>query len=249
MTTKDKIIRHAHYIERYKSGQSKTIDKYLKRVDRVIRELLTRSNAIKSKKTLVAIQREARERILIIYKEWAKELDINLVDFAASEANFTARAVGQSMAIPSQHVLAAAIRSRPFTTVLLREELNNYTREQVRLIKNAISNGFYTGESNAEIIKNIRGTKANNFKDGILSIGKRKAERITRTAINHTSAQARLKLLEANSDLFTRYEWVATLDARTSNICKELDGKQWKIGKGRVPPAHPNCRSTITPVL
>lgn len=44
------------------------------------------------------------------------------------------------------------------------------------------------------------------------------------------------------------YEFLATLDGRTSEICRELDGKHFKVrdampGKN-YPPMHPNCRST-----
>lgn len=44
------------------------------------------------------------------------------------------------------------------------------------------------------------------------------------------------------------YEYLATLDGRTSEACQELDGKHFKVkdavpGKN-YPPMHPNCRST-----
>ena len=44
------------------------------------------------------------------------------------------------------------------------------------------------------------------------------------------------------------YEFLATLDGRTSEVCRELDGKHFKVrdampGKN-YPPMHPNCRST-----
>jgi len=249
MTTRDKLIRHSHYVERYKTGQANLIDNYLKRVDKVLREILTRTEGITNKAQLRLIQKELRIEMRDIYREWANKIDINLVDFAASEAGFAARASGTGLIIPSRHILAAAIRSRPFTTVLLRDELNGYITSQIKLIKNAIAEGFYVGESNAQIMSRIRGTKARNYKDGLLSMSKRKAERIVRTAINHTAAQARASLIAANSDIFTHYEWVATLDSRTSDICRGLDGKKFKIGKGRLPPAHPNCRSTIIPVM
>ncbi len=44
------------------------------------------------------------------------------------------------------------------------------------------------------------------------------------------------------------YEYLATLDNRTSEICRELDGKHFKIQDAvpgvNYPPMHPNCRST-----
>jgi hypothetical protein len=44
------------------------------------------------------------------------------------------------------------------------------------------------------------------------------------------------------------YEWVSVLDDKTTNICLSRDGNRYIFGKGPVPPAHVNCRSTIVPV-
>lgn len=41
------------------------------------------------------------------------------------------------------------------------------------------------------------------------------------------------------------YLWVSVLDSITSQICRSLDGRLFAFGKGPLPPAHPNCRSTI----
>src|SRR3546814_15905752 len=53
----------------------------------------------------------------------------------------------------------------------------------------------------------------------------------------------------ANADLVKRYRWVSTLDDRTSEICQSLDGTEWPVGEGPLPPILPNCRSRIVPVL
>jgi len=42
---------------------------------------------------------------------------------------------------------------------------------------------------------------------------------------------------------------VATLDTRTSSICRALDGREFEYGKGPTPPQHFNCRSTTVPVI
>lgn len=41
------------------------------------------------------------------------------------------------------------------------------------------------------------------------------------------------------------YRWVSILDSKTSQICRTLDGQVFQFGKGPLPPAHPNCRSSI----
>ena len=55
--------------------------------------------------------------------------------------------------------------------------------------------------------------------------------------------------MKENSDLITGYQWVSTLDSKTSDQCTALDGMQFKVGEGPLPPIHPNCRSTTTPTL
>ena len=48
-----------------------------------------------------------------------------------------------------------------------------------------------------------------------------------------------------------KYEILATLDGRTSEICRDMDGKVFGIKDYEVgttaPPFHPNCRSTTVP--
>lgn len=41
------------------------------------------------------------------------------------------------------------------------------------------------------------------------------------------------------------YRWVSRLDSKTSQICRSLDGRVFQFDKGPLPPAHPNCRSSI----
>ena len=49
------------------------------------------------------------------------------------------------------------------------------------------------------------------------------------------------------------YKYDAFLDSRTSEICRELDGKRFKVSEMEIgvnaPPLHPNCRSTTQLVL
>lgn len=41
------------------------------------------------------------------------------------------------------------------------------------------------------------------------------------------------------------YRWISILDNKTSQICRSLDGQVFLFGEGPIPPAHPNCRSSI----
>ncbi len=50
------------------------------------------------------------------------------------------------------------------------------------------------------------------------------------------------------SSVFEKYAWYSVIDNRTTWICISRNLKVYYYGKGPVPPAHVNCRSTIGPV-
>ena len=72
---------------------------------------------------------------------------------------------------------------------------------------------------------------------------------LIRTSINQVANTASQQVYEANQDITQRYRYVATLDTRTSAICRALDGREFDYGKGPMPPQHFNCRSTTVPVI
>ena len=72
---------------------------------------------------------------------------------------------------------------------------------------------------------------------------------IVRTSINQVANTASQKVYEANQEITERYEYISTLDSRTSAICARLDGQIFEYGKGPTPPQHFNCRSTTVPVI
>jgi SPP1 gp7 family putative phage head morphogenesis protein len=72
---------------------------------------------------------------------------------------------------------------------------------------------------------------------------------LLRTSINQVSNAASQQVYEANQDVTKKYRYVATLDTRTSAICRALDGREFEYGKGPMPPQHFNCRSTTVAVI
>lgn len=75
------------------------------------------------------------------------------------------------------------------------------------------------------------------------------ARRLIRTETTYATNQA--ELLAYDELDIERYEFVATLDRRTSTICQKMDGqvfetKDAQAGKN-LPAMHPNCRSTTIP--
>ena len=72
---------------------------------------------------------------------------------------------------------------------------------------------------------------------------------IVRTSVQQVANAASEQVYKANPDITKKYRYVATLDSRTSAICRSLDGKEFEYGKGPEPPVHFNCRSTTIPII
>lgn len=72
------------------------------------------------------------------------------------------------------------------------------------------------------------------------------ARRIVRTESTYAAGQAELRAY-AEADV-EQYQYLATLDGRTSPICRKLDGQIFALQDAQpganYPPMHPNCRST-----
>ena len=76
-------------------------------------------------------------------------------------------------------------------------------------------------------------------------------ERLIRTEAAYIQGQSNKKFYEDVE--LDKYEYVATLDMKTSKVCQELDGKQFNVEDAKAgvnyPPMHPHCRSTTIPVV
>jgi len=125
----------------------------------------------------------------------------------------------------------------------------------------AIRQGVLSGETNVQIARRLMGRLNFNeyAKEGTrafalagnqpLKLANNQIKTIVRTSINQVSNAASQSVYAANKDVAPEYEYVATLDSRTSSICQRLDGQKFGYDKGPTPPQHFNCRSTTVPVV
>jgi SPP1 gp7 family putative phage head morphogenesis protein len=125
----------------------------------------------------------------------------------------------------------------------------NWPANDAMRVSNIIQKGWGQGRTLQQMIREVVGTKAAGFKDGTLDISRRHAGAVIATATQHVANAARMEVWERNSDLVTAYQWLSTLDRRTTPQCKSLDGRTFEPGKGPMPPIHVNCRSTTVAVL
>jgi len=252
--TIDIYSRHAHYLEQYYNGQADKVIPFLNRIAKKLRFELTKTNSVTSQKRITHLLSFTEDLVNSELSTFTGEFSEQIELFAESEADFAVNTINQqdvdiNLTTPSPQQLYAAVSARPFNSKFLKDYLKEFSTEQARLVKNTVSMGFFEGKTTPEIIRDIVGTKSQNYKNGILNITRTSAERMVRTALSHTASAAKNKVFEDNEDIIPYYEWVATLDGRTSSVCRGRDGKVYKLNNGPLPPAHFNCRSTTAPLF
>ena len=135
------------------------------------------------------------------------------------------------------------VLDRPWSGANFSERLWTNTDKLAQTVKQEIVNGMIQGI-------NLQ-TMAKRVSERFETAKKNDVERLLRTEVNYTLNQATLDgYKEAGIE---KYEFSATLDSRTSQICSELHGEVFEIKKIAVglnyPPMHPRCRSTTIPIV
>ncbi len=178
-----------------------------------------------------------------------------LVALSLAETRFISETVVEALpvifdpALPSPRDLRGIVFARPFERRILRDWLSTYELGDRRRMMGEIRQGLVFGETPTQIGKRIFGTRALGGVDGVREITRRGAQTLAQTATAAITNGVRSEFFRANSRIFRREQYVATLDSRTTPICQSLDGQVFKTGEGPHPPIHINCRSIRVPVI
>ncbi len=148
---------------------------------------------------------------------------------------------------PTAEDLWARIKFAPLALsnapVVLNDLLSGWGDNERNRLLRGVQTGFVQGQTTRQIVSGVAGA------GGLADISERNVMTVVRTAVSHVSNTARDEVYSSNNDIVQKYQWVSTLDSRTSTVCKSRDGQKYVIGKGPMPPAHPNCRSTTIPII
>lgn len=139
--------------------------------------------------------------------------------------------------------MAKAVIDRPWSGANYSSRLWGNSERLARVLKQEVTTGMIQGI-------NLK-TMGKRISDKIEGAKKNDVERLLRTEVNYTLNQA---TLDGYKDAkVEKYEFDATLDSRTSQICAELNGEVFEVNKTAVgvnyPPMHPRCRSTTSPII
>lgn len=258
---RDVVSRHQVFLERLKTGYVKDYDAAIKRADTSIFEVLQALKADRvsdlSRVALKKLLKELQDVQSAIYAKQTDKLLDDMVKLSTSEANFEKQLISE-IAVGAG-IKATVIKKSPdawkflvnkplqATGDLLEPFIKDLSTRQIARVNREIMISVSQGRTISQTVQAIRGTKARNYRDGVISRNATDARTIVRTATQHVSQQAREATWEANGDLIDSYQIVATLDGKTSTQCKSLDQQVFVIGRGPTPPLHPNCRTTTAP--
>lgn len=271
----DLTVSHLVDLQSYSTGVVRRLSALLNRADADLFSQLTQAldNLPPQSFTVERLESllvSVRQLNLSAYQVLERELTDELRNFAEVESVFQAgvvraaipaEIVGQvSIARVSAQVVYTAAFSQPFRGRLLREWAKSIEADRMVRIRDAVRLGYVESQTVQQIVNRIRGTRAKGYKDGIIEIDRRNAAAVATTAISHVAGVARDQFMAANSGSMKAVVWVATLDARTSELCRIRDGLNytaethrpighkipWLAGPGRL---HWRCRSCSAPVL
>lgn len=117
------------------------------------------------------------------------------------------------------------------------ERVWNNTQKVADAIKEELMIGALTGKTEKEMTDSIN--------EQFLS-GRNNARRLVRTESSYIHNEAHFQAYKDYG--IEEYRFVATLDLRTSQICRERDGSVYRVNDKKIgvnaPPMHPWCRST-----
>jgi SPP1 gp7 family putative phage head morphogenesis protein len=266
----DRQLRHRIALERYASGEVRSILRFLQELEadtlEAVARLRIRGDLSRgSRAELRALEELLRELRLVYAEGYGRLTREAFGDFDALsrlEAEFVTgslraalvdleavsgaaaealRSVGEAGVLrPTIPQLSAVVRSRPAQGKLLRSWFEEMEASHVSRIESALRIGFVEGETLPQLQRRM---------SAVWTLNRRGAEAVIRTAITHIAAEVAQESYAINPGLVQQVEWVSTLDSRTTPICRSRDGKRYPLDKGPRPPAHIRCRSTIIPIM
>ena len=141
----------------------------------------------------------------------------------------------------------------------LRKSFRGIAENQSDMFGQLVRTGLLTGESTQSIARRMIGRLEFDFigtpaqikaaGGELTAVADHQILTLVRTSVNQVANKASMAVYESNQDVSSKYQWVATLDTRTSAICAALDDRIFEYGKGPMPPQHFNCRSTIVGII
>ena len=248
----DTLTRHQIFIQRLAGGQVNQagieLEKLIAEVERKLEGDLTDFQQFRYQRILNDLKLYAAE----VYQEIGASTEDFANNFIEYESEFSTAAFTQATGVDFDLPNPVQLRSAYLTDVMALQPgrsaksfgqlISVFGQQAQGQFLQVLRDGFALGRTSPQIV--------NDIKDHV-SLKKDQVKTLIRTGTNHLAVQARNRTLMENRDILDGYEWVATLDSRTTFICMSRDGLIYPVSdnpdRSPKPPAHFGCRSTIVP--
>lgn len=210
---------------------------------------------------LELLARRTDEALLEAYRDLHATVRDRLVDLGAVQGEraaqtllAAARTQGLELSLPL--LTRSRLRAIVTTDPIRGETLWGWWKYQRVATKTAFTRqlriGLLQGEAIDDLVRRIRGRAIarGQYVGGVMEVSTRQAEALVRTAVNQVATTAQVETGRLNDDIVSSYEYVATLDTRTTLLCASLDGRVFRFDdpKAKKPPQHWNALATGTPI-
>ncbi|MCQ9121580.1 minor capsid protein [Rodentibacter pneumotropicus] len=228
-----------------------------KRLNHTQRNLLNRLSSAGvealQKREFDKLLRELKKEIDQTYQELTAYTDAELSGFLMSETTALQHLYNDVVGFDffntvPDYKLNATQRVSLIAGAPLEEWWKKQGNESAFRFENLLRQGLLDGKQTHELVGDVK---------DLMSTSRRHAETLVITAVAKTADEAHQALRDENLDLIKGEKHLATLDTRTSEVCRVRDGLMWDIDKKpidhdlpyRRPPLHPRCRSILQLVL
>ena len=203
---------------------------------------IDRLNARAKITRLQALQDAINVELTKVTHEYQMTLEDALIGLFTEQYKEVSELLGIMAPVINREAIKTIIEY-PYAGKMFSDRIWDNKDALVKHIKQNLTAGIIRGDSIQKMSRQMK-------KD--LNVLYYQAERLVRTETNYAMNQGHLKGY-ADSGVVEKYEFLAAIDSRTSKLCKNQNGKVYKLSDATVgvnfPPLHPHCRSTVIPVL
>jgi SPP1 gp7 family putative phage head morphogenesis protein len=204
------------------------------------------NKALKNATRLENLRDQLYEKLNELAKVQNEQMIMSLSETAAETYNLNSFNIYKGVGVQSNFNLL----TKNTISALIKNEVNGESfservwdnRDKLKkTVNQTLKNGITQGLSNNEMAKRLQAN---------MDSGAYVARRLIQTETTNTLNQATLESYQ-NSGIVKQYQYLATLDSKTSEICADLDGQTFNLEDAvtglNLPPMHPMCRSTTIP--
>ena len=259
----DAALQAAHEREKYAKGSATRILNFLRDLEEdTAAKLAARIERMSERDKANFVQGRSRgqysterlQRLLLSIQEmsvqWRRiteeNIGISAKELVAAELQLQSNVLALQ-GVLGEGITAQAVVSAVYSQPLMAKPLREYFKDQEasvrKTVTDSIRRSFVAGETVEQTVKSLMGTKALKYTDGDLRKHRNGVRMLARTALNHVSNVTAIDSFKALG--VEKYVLVATLDGRTSSICRSLDGRKYSVDNASAPrpPFHGNCRT------